>query len=145
MRIGRWCVVAENEQFQLTERMPAHRHPLRDRVLNRIRRGELASVREIMLVASIPRQTANRWLREAGIKLEAARLHLVAKMREQEERYLQGLPALRKPTKRQARKSLERAIKRFNAANGRDSQIPDEASGAVPTMPASGRGIGIPG
>lgn len=128
----------------MLERMPGHRHPLRDRILLRIKRGELASVPEIMLVASIPRQTANRWLREARIKLGAARLHLVAKMREQEERYLAGLSPLHKPTKRQMRQEIERGIKRFNAANGKHSKIPHEAAGAVPTVPASGRDRGVP-
>jgi len=89
--------------------MAALRHPLRDRILNRIRRGEIASVREIVLVASIPRQTANRWLREAGIKLDDARLRAVNKMHEQEERYLAGLPPRRKPSKRFLRKVADRA------------------------------------
>ena len=76
--------------------MAAPRHPLRDRILTRIRRGELASVREIMLVASIPSQTTNRWLREAGIDLAAMRMRLVAKMHTQEEQYLasRGGPGL---------------------------------------------------
>lgn len=133
----------KTDAFHILERMPGHRHPLRDRILLRIKRGELASVREMMLVASIPRQTANRWLREGKIKLDAARMHLVAKMREQEERYLAGLSPLHKPTKKQMRREIERGIKRFNAANGKHSKIPDEAASAVPTVPSSGRDRGV--
>jgi hypothetical protein len=95
--------------------MAPARHPLRDRILFRIRRGEIASVREMMLVASIPRQTANRWLREADIDLDAARLVLVTKMHEQEERHLAGKPPRRKPSKRLLRKIADRALREFNA------------------------------
>jgi hypothetical protein len=89
--------------------MAAPRHPLRDRILHRIRRGDLASVREIMLVASVPRQTANRWLRESGIDLANARLRHVARMREQEERHLAGLPPRRRPSKKYLRKIADQA------------------------------------
>lgn len=99
--------------------MAAARHPLRDRILARINRGEIASVAEIMLVASIPRQTANRWLREAKVKLGEMRMRMVAKIREQEERYLAGLPAHRKPTKAQMRKIAAKAVRDFNRAQSK--------------------------
>lgn len=111
----------------------------------RIRRGELASVVEIMLVASIPRQTANRWLREAGVALSELRLRAVAKMREQEELYLAGLPPHRKPTKKQMRREIERGIKRFNAANAKHPKVPDKATGSVSSVPASRRHSDVPG
>lgn len=102
--------------------MAARRHPLRDRILARIRRGDLASVREIMLVASIPRQTANRWLREAGIDLTVARMRRVAQMHEQEELYLAARSGMRKPTAAERRRQLLQSVKRFNAANSKTVQ-----------------------
>jgi len=97
--------------------MSRRRHPLRDRILTRIARGELASVREIMLVASIPRQTANRWLREGEIDLAMSRLRLVAKMHEQEELYLASRSGMKRPTAAQQRRDLAKSVRRFNAAN----------------------------
>jgi hypothetical protein len=104
--------------------MAANRHPLRERILSRINRGELASVREIMLVASIPRQTANRWLREAGIELDVARQRMLAKMHEQEERYLAGLPPKRKPSKRFLRKIATKAKADWDKRHAQPEGIP---------------------
>lgn len=114
--------------------MAPARHPLRDRILIRIRRGEIASVREMMLVASIPRQTANRWLREAGIKLEDARMHMVAKMHEQEERYLAGRNGMKRPTAAQRRRDLLKSVRRFNEANSTKPRSAREAGGAESEM-----------
>lgn len=108
-----WCVVPENQEFSLVERMAAPRHPLRDRILARIRRGDIASVQEIMLIATVPRQTANRWLREAGIDLALGRMRAVARMHEQEERYLAGLPSRRRPSKRKLRAIADRAHRQW--------------------------------
>jgi hypothetical protein len=91
------CVSLKNGEFYMSERM--HRHPLRDRIVARIKAGDFASVREIMAVASLPRQTVNRWLREHELDLGVCRLKRLAKMHEQEERYLSGLPPRRKPSK----------------------------------------------
>lgn len=98
--------------------MAARRHPLRDRILARVRRGDLASAGEIMLVASVPRQTANRWLREAGLDIAAMRLRQVARMHDQEERYLAGTTPRRRPSKAMLRREAEAAIRKFNEANG---------------------------
>lgn len=113
------ALFSENDTFQAVERMAAPRHPLRDRLLTRIRLGELASVREIMLVASIPRQTANRWLREAGIDLKVVRLRRIAEMHEQEELYLAARSGMKRPTAAQRRRDTLKAVRRFNAANGK--------------------------
>lgn len=124
------CVAAEIDAFYISERMAAPRHPLRDRILARVQRGEIASVAEVMLVAAIPRQTANRWLREAGIKLDEMRLHAVAKMRAQEMRFLEGRPMARRPTKAQMRNSLTKAVERFNRANAKPGGPMDKPGGA---------------
>jgi hypothetical protein len=116
------CVATENDAFHPVERMAARRHQLRDRILNRVRLGDFATVREIMLVASIPRQTANRWLREAGIDLAVARLRRIARMHGQEELYLAARSGMRKPTAAQQRRDNMRSVRRFNAANGRPAE-----------------------
>lgn len=128
------CVAAENDAFYISERMAAPRHPLRDRILIRIRRGEIASVREIMLVASIPSQTANRWLREAGIKLDDARMRMVARMHEQEERYLAGRSGMKRPTAAQQRRHLLKSVRRFNEAMAKDPRPARAASSKSPEM-----------
>lgn len=114
--------------------MTARRHPLRDRILVRIQRGELASVREIMLVASIPRQTVNRWLREAGIDLSVVRMRMVAKMHGQEELYLAGRSGVKRPTAAQQRRDLLRSVRRFNEANAKEPGSARGRSGAAPEM-----------
>jgi hypothetical protein len=101
--------------------MPAKRHPLRSRTLAGIKSGRFATVSEIMMVASIPRQTANRWLREAGIKLADARLRRLAKMRSQEERYLEGLPPLRRPSKPVQHQAADRAKAKWDRDHGASS------------------------
>jgi|SRR5216684_1068048 len=53
--------------------MSAARHGLRKRVLARARRVEFASAREIGVVAGVTVQTALRWLREAGMDIDAVR------------------------------------------------------------------------
>lgn len=81
------------------------------------RRGELASPAEGATVASVPRQTAARWIREAGIDVKAARLRYLARGQLKAERYAAGLPPRRKPSKAQMRRDLEMSLRRFNAAN----------------------------
>lgn len=114
--------------------MAARRHPLRDRIITRIRRGELASVREIMLVATLPRQTVNRWLREEKIDLAAMRLRHVAKLHRIEEEYLASRSGQHRPTKRQRWLEMQRAVRRFNEANAKEPGPARAGSSAAPEM-----------
>lgn len=98
--------------------MPSLRHPLRERVLLQVRNGRFASVREIMTVASVPRQTVNRWLREAGLSLAAARLQFVAKLRDIEAHHLQNRPPAKRPSKAAIRQSGERAKVQWDRDHG---------------------------
>jgi hypothetical protein len=77
-----------------------------------------------MLVASIPRQTANRWLREAGIDLATARLRLITKLHEREERYLAGKLAKRKPSKKYLRWVADRAKRQWDEQHAHAQGIP---------------------
>jgi hypothetical protein len=92
-------------------------HPLRDRVMLRVSRGDFATVREIMVVASLPRATVCRWLREARIDLGTVRMRRLAKLHDIEERYLAGLPAKRKPTKALLHWIADRAKRKWDARN----------------------------
>lgn len=97
--------------------MAQARHPLRAHILTLFRRGEIVSIHEAVLIAGVSRQSIHKWLVADGINIEARRLAYVAKLRTNAERYLEGMPALRRPTKAQMRKQLAKAMKRFNAAN----------------------------
>lgn len=82
------------------------------------RRGELASVREGMVVAGVPRQTIHRWLREAGLDLKRCRLRWLARQHERAERQADQRPRLR-PSRHRMRQRAERAVREFNEANAR--------------------------
>lgn len=82
-----------------------------------LKRGDLASPAEAATVASVPRQTAARWIREAGIDVKVARLRYLARNQLKAERYAAGLPPRRKPSKAEMRRTTEEAVRRFNAAN----------------------------
>lgn len=99
--------------------MPARRHPLRQWVVTMFRRGDLISAAEGAIVASVPRQTVARWIREAGIDIRATRLQYLARTQRKAQRYADGLPPLQKPTKAQMRRQIEEAMRRFNAANAK--------------------------
>jgi len=84
-------------------------------------RGDLTSPAEGATVASVPRQTVARWIREAGIDVKATRLQHLARCQIKAERYAAGLPAVRRPTKAEMRRDLAKAMRRFNAANARQA------------------------
>lgn len=77
------------------------------------------SVHEATLICDVSRQAISKWIKCEGISIEVRRLDHISKLRTNAQRYLDGLSPLRRPTKRQMRQELERAMKRFNAANGR--------------------------
>lgn len=71
------------------------------------------------MIASVPRQTVARWMREERIDVPAARLRYLARCQLKAERYAAGLPPVTKPSKAQMRRDLANAMRRFNAANAR--------------------------
>jgi hypothetical protein len=99
--------------------MAPARHPLRSYIVGLFRQGDLVNVREATLICDVSRQAITKWLKAERINVEAHRLEHISKLRTNAQRYLDGLSPLRKPTKKQMRQELERAMKRFNAANGR--------------------------
>lgn len=94
--------------------MGAQRHRLRNRVLARARRGEFASAREIGLVASVPVQTALRWLREAKIDIDALRLKHLAKVHQKDHEEMAVRSGSPRPTDKQRRVDVLKAVRKFN-------------------------------
>lgn len=124
----------ETDTFPIPERMAPARHPLRNWVVGMFARGDLTSPAEGALVASVPRQTVARWLREDGIDVKATRLRYLARCQAKAQRYAAGLPAVRKPSKAVMRRDLEKAVERFNAANAKQSGSARACSRAGPKM-----------
>lgn len=75
-------------------------------------------------VATVPRQTVGRWVREAGIDVQAARERYLARSQLKAARHEAGLQPARKPTKAEMRRDLAKAVGRFNAANARKPSQP---------------------
>lgn len=79
------------------------------------RRGELVSVAEAVTITGASRQAVTRWLNTEGIDVGVRRLAWLAKRSTNAQRYLEGLPPMRRPTKEQMRKTLDKAMRDFNA------------------------------
>jgi hypothetical protein len=97
--------------------MAPPRHPLRSYIIGLFRHGDLVSVQEATLICDASRQAITKWLKAEGINIEAHRLAYLAKRRTNAQRYLDGLPPTRRPSKAQMRKELAEAMRRFNEAN----------------------------
>ena len=80
------------------------------------RSGALVAPSEGALIASVPRQTVSRWIREAGIDVEQTRKQYLARNQLRAQRYLEGKPPRGKPSKRFLRRIAARALKEFNRA-----------------------------
>ncbi len=110
---------AENDKFTYEERMARARHPLRDWVVGMFRNGTLTSPAEGAIVATVPRQTVGRWIREAGIDVKAARLQFLARSQRRAQRYVEGKPPRGKPSKRYLRRLAAKALRDFNRAQSK--------------------------
>lgn len=100
--------------------MAPARHPLRSYVIALFRHGDLTSVAEAVDICGASRQAVSKWIKAEGINIEARRMARIAAYATNAQRHLDGLPPLRPPTKRQMRKSLEEAMRRFNEANSQE-------------------------
>lgn len=101
--------------------MAPARHPLRNYIVGLFRVGHLVSVKEAVQISGVSRQAITQWLKLEGINVEAHRMMYLATLATNAQRYLDGLPPLRRPTKKQMRQELEQAMKRFNEARGKHS------------------------
>lgn len=95
--------------------MPAPRHPLRSHIVTLFKRGEIASVREAVLICDASRQAVTKWLRAAGINVEQRRLAYIARHRDRAQRIAEGRAPRRKPSKTEMRKQADKALSDWNA------------------------------
>jgi hypothetical protein len=126
-----WCALFENDTFPHVERMAPQRHPMRDWVESMYRRGDLTSPSEGAFIASVPRQTVARWIREAGIKIDATRKQYLARNQLRAQRYVAGKPPRNKPSKKYLRRIAAKALKDWNRAlkQKRVAEVDDRSTG----------------
>jgi hypothetical protein len=105
------------------------RHPLRDYIIGLFASGQLASIQEAALVCDASRQAIAKWIREAGIDVEARRQQYLAKRRTNAMRYLEGKPPKRKPSKRFLRRVADQAKRQWDRQHGaKQERIPTSGS-----------------
>lgn len=96
--------------------MARARHPLRDWVIGMFRSGALTTPSEGAMIATVPRQTVSRWIREAEIDIAATRQEWLARNQRRAQRYVDGKPPRGKPSKRYLRRVAAKALKDWNRA-----------------------------
>jgi hypothetical protein len=94
-------------------------------------RGELTSPAEGAIIATVPRQTVARWIREAGIDIRATRLQYLARSQRKAQRYVDGKPPRGKPSKALLRRIAAKALRDWNRAlkQKRLAEIDDLSTG----------------
>ncbi len=108
---------AEYECLHLVATMAAPRHPLRAYIVALFRHGDLVSVHEATLICDASRQAISKWIKVEGIDIGVRRSAYIIRLMVNAQRYLEGLPPLRKPTKKQMRRIADKALRDWNAAN----------------------------
>lgn len=98
--------------------MPTPRNEFKHHVLMLYRRGQLATIAEGAVMATVRRQTVARWLREAGIDIALTRGRFLIMLRKRAQRIAEGKPPLRRRTKAEWRQIGEKAVADFNRAAG---------------------------
>lgn len=114
--LGLCGALRRNETFPILERMARARHELRDWVIGMFKAGTLTSPAEGALIASVPRQTVARWIREARIDIRETRKEYLARNQRRAQRYLDGKPPRGKPSKRFLRRMADKALRDWNRA-----------------------------
>jgi hypothetical protein len=103
----------------MMETMAAARHPLRSYIIGLFRHGDLVSVAEAVAICGASPQAVRKWIKAEGINVEARRMARIAKFTTNAQRYVDGLPPLRRPSKRQMRRDADKALREWNAANAK--------------------------
>jgi hypothetical protein len=106
----------ENDTFLMVERMAPQRHPMREWVVSMYRRGDLTSPSEGAFIATVPRQTVARWIREARIDVRDTRKQYLARNQRRAQRYVDGKPPRGKPSKKYLRRVAAKALRDWNRA-----------------------------
>jgi len=104
--------------------MPAPRHPLRKHIVTLFKRGELVSVHEAALICDASRQAITKWLRAAGIDIEACRLEHLARLRGTAQRHIEAMGDRPRQSAKARWRETRRAVRRFNGANATDQGQP---------------------
>jgi hypothetical protein len=104
----------EYERLHLVATMAAARHPLRSHIVTLFRRGDLVNVREAVLICDASRQAISKWVKAAGIDLEASRMAYIARQRSRAQLIAEGKPPRRRPTKREMRAAADQALEAWN-------------------------------
>lgn len=117
--LTRSALRGEYERLHPVATMAAPRHPLRSHIITLFRRGDLVSVAEAVLICGASRQAVSKWIKREGINIEARRLARIARLATTAQRYVDGLPPRRKPSKAEMRRTTDDAVRRFNAANSK--------------------------
>ncbi len=102
--------------------MAPPRHPLRPYIIALFRRGDLVSVYEAMQISGASRQAICKWLKAENIDIAAHRMAKVATYATNAQRYLDGLPPLRPPTKAQMRKRGVKAKTEWDARHAAEQE-----------------------
>lgn len=121
---GKGALRVEYERLHLAATMPAPRHPLRSHIVALFRRGDLVSVHEAVLICDASRQAITKWVKAAGIDIEAHRLAYLAKLRTRAQGHVDGLSGQPRLSARKRWREAQQAVRRFNAANATDQGQP---------------------
>ena len=111
---GGGALPVEYERLHLVATMPARRHPLRSHIVTLFRRGDLVSVQEAVLICDASRQAISKWLKLAGIDIEATRMAYVARQRRRAQLIAEGRPPRRRPSKAELRSQADKAVREFH-------------------------------
>jgi hypothetical protein len=111
--------------------MAPARHLMRDWIESMYRRGDLTSATEGAFIASVPRQTVARWIREAKIDITTTREQYLARNQRRAQRYIAGKPPRNKPSKRYLRRIAAKALRDWNRALKQKSmaEVDDRSTG----------------
>lgn len=92
--------------------MAAARHLLRSHILALFARGEIVTIREASLICDASPQAIRKWVKAAGIDLEASRLAYIARQRSRAQLIAEGRAPRGKPSKAQMRQIITDAMAR---------------------------------
>jgi len=90
--------------------MAAPRHPLRSHIITLFRRGDLVSVAEAVLICDASRQAISKWIKTAGINIDANRLAFITRHRTRAQMIAERKAPRGKPSKAQMRKMIADAM-----------------------------------
>jgi hypothetical protein len=104
--------------------MAAPRHPLRSHIIALFRRGDLVSVHEAVLICDASRQAITKWLKVAGIDVEAHRMAYLARLRTRAQSHVEARSGAPRLSAKKRWREAQQAVRRFNAAHATETRQP---------------------